>query len=100
MSGATCRAKLGTATGGCNVDWPKRVHSRPVDHVPDGFGVYYFMDDVADLSNPHVHRICVKFYGVVGFRSILSRHSYSSPSNSVSVPSYTHLRIVAVLYAV
>src|SRR5207237_9423209 len=92
MSGATCRAKLGTATGGCNVDWPKRVHSRPVDHVPDGFGVYDFMDEVAELSDPHVHRICEQFYGVVGLRRLLSRHSSSSTSNYGSVPFYPHLR--------
>src|SRR5438309_9367273 len=95
MSGATCRAKLGTATGGCNVDWPKRVHSRPVDHVPDGFGVYDSMDDVAELSDPHVHRICEQFYGVVGVRILLSPHSSSSTSSAWSVPTYLHLRIGA-----
>src|SRR6266700_464852 len=91
MSGATCRAKLGTATSGCNVDRPERVHSRPVDHVPDGFGVYDFMDDVAELSDPHVHGICEQFYGVVGLHRLLSRHSSSSTSNSGSVPIYPHL---------
>src|SRR6266705_6887583 len=95
MSGATCGAKLCTATRGRNVDWPKRVHSGPVDHVPYGFGVYDFMDDVAELSDPHVHGIREQFYRVVGLRSLLSRHSSSSTSNSQPVSIYPHLRISA-----
>src|SRR5207302_11422636 len=91
MSGATCRAKLGTATGGCNVDWPARVHSRPVDYVPDGFGVYEFMDDVAELADPHVHAISAPFYGVVGWRRLLCRRSSASTSTSGSFPIYPPL---------
>ena len=93
MAGTARRTKLGATASGCNIDGPERVHSRPVDHVPDGFGVYDFMDDVAELSDPHVHGICEQFYGVVGLRRLLSRHSSSSTSNSGSVPIYPHLRI-------
>src|SRR6266581_6223923 len=88
-------AELCTATRGRNVYGPERVHPGPVDHVPYRLSVYDLVNNVAELSDPDVERVCKELYGIVGLCRLLGGH-VSSPSLCGLVPIYPHLLTILI----
>src|SRR6266516_1333098 len=95
MSRAAGRAELCATAGGGNVDGPERVHAGPVDHVSYRLGIYDFVDNVAELPDPDVERICKQLYGIVGLCRLLGGHD-SSHSIPGLVPIYPHLLTILI----
>src|SRR6266487_322798 len=95
MSRAAGRAELCATAGGGNIDWPERVHAGPVDHVSYRLRIYYLVNNVAELSDPDVERVCKELYGVVGLCRLLGGHA-SSHSISGLVPIYPHLLTILI----
>src|SRR5947199_10772546 len=95
MSRAAGRAAVGATGGGGSGHGPERVHAGPVDDVSYRLGIYDFVDDVAELPDPDVERVCKELYGVVGLCRFLGGHD-SSHSISGLVPIYPHLLTILI----